>query len=649
MTAIHRLAIIDRGEPAMRCVSAVAELNRDSRERITTIALYTRPDAASWFVRAASEAMLLSPPAFVGTGSHHEDACFDPARLMAALTAARADAVWAGWEFVAEPAEFARLCERAGMTVIGPGSDAIRLLGDQACARQVAESVGVPVTPWHGEPVHDTASALPRPVAARHVQVQVVADGFGTVWAVGVRDGSLQRRNQKVIIESACTPLDQVGEQALCDAAVRLCTAAGYRGAGSVEFLVDPATRQFLFVNFMIQLQTGHAVTEVTTGLDLATLQLYIACGGRLPGSPPSARGHAIEARLSAEDPEHAFAPAPGRVSALRLPCGVGIRVDASVAEGDEITAESSPVIARIVAGGGDRREALSRLHRGLAQSIVVVDGGTTDKAFLLTLLDRPEVCAGSYDHRWLEQLTAAGEHLPPQDPVALVQAAIEAADSDQAAVQASFYAAAARGRPELPQEVGHRVELSLRGNLYRMHVYCLGRDHYRVDTGAGVIDVKVQQFGRYERAVTCFGRRYRVVADSQGPRLIVEVDGVPHVVTRDGGGYVRALAPAFVVAVLVGLGDTVRAGDPLVVVESMKMETAITAPASGTVNAVLAHVNTHVEAGAPLVQLRPADQPGSPAGRPAADPDRRTGLVQPRRRRRFRGSPRLSARLRPR
>jgi acetyl/propionyl-CoA carboxylase alpha subunit/acetyl-CoA carboxylase carboxyltransferase component len=598
----------------MRCVSAVAELNRESREPITSIALYTQPDAASWFVREASEAMPLSPPTSVGTGSLQESACRDPEPLMATLTAARADAVWAGWEFVAEPAELARLCERAGMTVIGPGSDVIRLLGDQACARQLAESVGVPVAPRHGEPFHDTASALPRPVAARHVQVQVVADGFGTVWAVGVRDGSLQRRNQKVIIESACTPLDQVGEQALCDAAVRLCTAAGYRGAGSVEFLIDPATRQFLFVNFMIQVQTGHAVTELTTGLDLAKLQLYIACGGRLSGSPPSARGHAIEARLSAEDPEHAFAPAPGRMSALRLPCGVGIRVDASVAEGDEITAESSSVIAGIVAWGGDRGEALSRLHRGLAQSVAVVDGGTTNKAFLLALLDRPQVRAGSYDCQWLERLTAAGGHLPPQHPVALLQAAIEAADRDQAAVQASFYAAAARGRPDLPNDVGHRVELSLRGNLYRMHVYCLGSGHYRVDAGDGMIDVKVQRLGRSERAVTCFGRRYRAVADSQGPRLIVEVDGVPHVVTRDGGGYVHAPAPAFVVAVLAGQGDTVRAGDPLVVVESMKMETAITAPVPGTVHAVLARVNTHVEAGAPLVQLRPADRPGSPA-----------------------------------
>ena len=264
----------------------------------------------------------------------------------------------------------------------------------------------------------------------------------------------------------------------------------------------------------------------------------------------------------------------------------------------------------------------------------------------LLTLIDRPEIGAGSYDRGWLDRLTAAGEHLPPQHPVALLQAAIEAADSDQAAVQAAFFAAAARGRPELPADTGHQVELSLRGNLYRMHVYCLGSGHYRVEAGDGVIDADVQHLGRYERVVTCFGRRHRVVAGVQGPRLIVEVDGVPHVITRHGGSRVRAPAPAFVVAVQVAPGDAVRAGDPLVVVESMKMETAITAPFPGTIRAVLASVNTHVEAGTPLVQLQPADEPGpqtatGPRLRFAAAPDRGGPG-----RRWFRGPPQLSARL---
>ena len=297
-----------------------------------------------------------------------------------------------------------------------------------------------------------------------------------------------------------------------------------------------------------------------------------MARSSRLTGSPAQARGHAIEVRLAAEDPEHAFATTPGRVGQrCNRPAGAGIRADVSAGEGDEITAGPGSVIATVAAWGGDRREALSRLRRGLAQSIAVVDGGTTNKALLLTLLDRRELGAGSYDCGWLDRLTAAGEHLAPQHPVALLQGAIEAADSDQAAVQAAFFAAAARGRPELPADTGHQVELSLRGNPYLMTVYGLGGGHYRVEVGDSVIDANVRHLGRYERVVTCFGRRHRVVAGGPGPGLIVEVDGVPHVLARRGGSRVRAQAPAFVVAVEVAPGDAVRAGDPLVVVESMK------------------------------------------------------------------------------
>ncbi|MGO8956149.1 MAG: carboxyl transferase domain-containing protein [Streptosporangiaceae bacterium] len=664
MTTIHRLAILNRGEAAMRCIAAVAELNSESRDPIATIALYTQPDSAAWFVREASEAVLLGPATFADPDGRRKSTYLDLDRLMTAMAEARADAVWVGWGFVAESAEFAQRCERAGITFIGPSSETIRLLGDKVRAKRLAESIGIPVVPWSGGPVHDADSALivagmlgypvlvkaatggggrgirvvdsadrmpdafaaaqaeadhafgdrtvfieRRLDAVRHVEVQVVADGHGSVWAVGVRDCSIQRRNQKVIEESACTLLDKPGEKALRGAAVRLCAAAGYRSTGTVEFLVDPATRKFLFMEVNTRLQVEHPVTELTTGLDLVKLQLHIAQGGRLSGRPPPVRGHAIEARLNAEDPEHAFAPSPGRVSALRPPGGPGIRLDAGLAEGDEIAPEFDSMIAKVVALGRDRREALSRLRRGLAQSLVVVDGGTTNKAFLLALVDRAEMRAGSYDNQWLDQLTAAGQHLPQQHPVALLAAAIEAADADQAADQANFFAAAARGRPELPDKVGHAVELSLRGNAYRMHVYCLERGDYRVDTGDGVIDVNVQRLGRYERAVTCCGQRLRVVADVQGPRIIVEVTGVPHVVTRDGGGHVRAPAPGFVVAVLVSPGDTVRAGDPLVVVESMKMETSITAPLPGTVHAVLTCVNTQVDAGASLVQLVPSDQ----------------------------------------
>ena len=675
MTIMRRLAVVNRGEAAMRCLSAVAEINLNSAEPVTTIAVYTEPDAKSWFVREATEAVSLGAATFVDADGNRQSSYLDLDRVMAALARARADAVWVGWGFVAESADFAERCERAGITFIGPPSDVIRLLGDKVRAKLLAEEVGVPVVPWSGGPVHDASSAeiaadlLGYPVlvkaaaggggrgirlvesasgmaaafasaqaearhafgdptlfierrlaAARHVEVQVIADAFGTVWAAGIRDCSIQRRNQKVIEESGCTLLDEAGEQELRDAAVRLCAAADYRGAGTVEFLLDPATKQFMFIEVNTRLQVEHPVTELTTGLDLVKLQFQVACGEPLAGTPPAPRGYAIEARLNAEDPEHGFAPAPGRVSALRLPTGTGMRVDTGVTEGDKIAPEFDSMIAKLIALGHDRQEALGRLHRGLAQSIVVVDGGTTNKAFLLALTGRPEVAEGNYDNQWLDRLTAAGDLLPAHHPVALVEAAIEAADADQAAVQANFYAAAARGRPELPETIGHRMDLRLGGNSYRLHVHCLGPGNYRVDTGQSLVDVNVEHLGQYERAVTCGGRRYRVVADAQGPRLMIEVDGVPHTVYRDDGGLVRTTAPAFVVGVRVAPGDVVRAGDPLVVVESMKMETTITAPFAGTVRAVTAALNTQIEAGAPVVQLQAIEELEDASSSPRVD-----------------------------
>ena len=442
------------------------------------------------------------------------------------------------------------------------------------------------------------------------------------MWAAGIRDCSVQRRNQKVLEESGSTAVGPATAAALRDAAVRLCGAVGYRSAGTVEFLVDPTTQQFLLMEVNTRLQVEHPVTEMTTGIDLVKLQLHIARGGRLPPAAPAVSGYAIEARLNAEDPEHDFAPTPGLVSALRLPSGPGVRVDTGVAEGDDVAPEFDSMIAKIIAFGHDRAEALSRLKRALAQSLVVIDGGTTNKAFLLFLAGHPDIVAGRYDTRWLDRLTEAGGHLPADDPIALLAAAVEGADADQAAVQANFVASAARGRPELPDQVGHGLRLRARGGSYRMHVYRLGQSDYRVAAGPAadgtppaLIEVGVQRLGRFERAVTCRGRRYKVVAASRGSRLLIEVDGVAHVINRDDGGQVRCPSPAFVVAVFVGPGDIVRAGDPLAVVESMKMETTIVAPHDGTVRSLYAQVNTQVEAGAPLVALQATAGQTTPGG----------------------------------
>jgi acetyl/propionyl-CoA carboxylase alpha subunit/acetyl-CoA carboxylase carboxyltransferase component len=671
---INRLGIVNRGEPALRLLTAVADLNRaesvhsGAAHRITTVAFYTDPDSDSWFVQEADEAVLLGPATFLDPQDGHRKSTYlDEAAVVAALVESSCDAVWVGWGFVSERASFVQRCEDADIVFVGPDSVTIRALGDKMSAKRLAELASVPVLPWGGGPVDSAADAAAQaeqigyPVAlkataagsgrgirvvrspadlatalesargeaelafgdptvfleryfesARHVEVQIMADAYGTSWAVGVRDCSVQRSNQKVIEESASTALAPVTEEAVKSAAVRLSVAAGYRNAGTVEFLVDPATQEFFFLEVNARLQVEHPVTEATTGLDLVKLQLRLAQGQRLEGEPPPPRGHAIEARLCAEDPEQGFVPAPGRIAMLRLPTGSGVRVDSGFRECDQISDQFDSMIAKIVAWGQDRDEALARLRRALAQSTVVVEGGTTNRSFLLGVLDRPEMVAGDYDNRWLDRITAAGDHVPPPQPVALLAAAVEAYAADHAVSQAAFHAGARRGRPEMPETVGSRLRLRYAGATHDLWVYRTSPGSYRVCSGKVSADLEVDFVNAYERRVRCADHHYRVVSVAQGTMFRIVVDGTTHRVTRDDGDVVRAGWPAFVVSVLVQAGDRVSEGDAVAVLESMKMETTVTAPYSGVVTAVEVMPNGQVSTGAPLVRIREAEPSGA-------------------------------------
>ncbi|HEU5158427.1 MAG TPA: carboxyl transferase domain-containing protein [Streptosporangiaceae bacterium] len=663
---IRRLAIVNRGEPAMRALHAVAELNNDGgTPPITAIVVHTTLDADAWFVRMADEAVSIGPATFVDPADgHRKSAYLNERRVMEALLEVRADAVWVGWGFLAEHGSFAQRCEEAGLVFVGPSSDTIRLLGDKMAAKMLAEKVHVPVVPWSGGPIVDAADAAvharrlgypvmlkaaaggggrgirlvrkPNELAAallaaraeadlafgdpavfmetmvpraRHVEAQIIADHYGGIWAVGIRDCSIQRRNQKVIEESAATVLDDAAREAIKAGAVRIAAAAGYHNAGTVEFLVEPGSGRFYFMEVNTRLQVEHTVTEETSGVDLVKLQLHVARGGRLGDGPPEAHGHAVEARLCAEDPERCFAPAPGRIVRWQPPTGPGIRVDTGVTEGDVVAPEFDSMIAKVVARGRDRREALVRLRRALAATVVVIDGGTSNRSFLLALLDRPEVREGRVDNHWLDRLVAAGGHLPEPDPLAVLQAAVEAYDAEHDAAAAAFHAAAGRGRPELPEEIGHRVRLRYRGRPYQVEVYRTGPETYRVNTGDVVTELSVERQGGYERRVVCGdparrqARRVSVVA--QGSSFLVDIGSATHRVYREDGGIVRAAFPAFVVAVRVEPGDQVEEGDPLVILESMKMESTLTAPFSGVVTSVDVAVNTQVVEGEPLLRLR--------------------------------------------
>ena len=650
----RRIAVINRGEPAVRLIRAVRELNAEFGYGITVIALHTAAERSALFVRAADESVVLRDKGSLGSPY------LDHAELERAMIVARADAAWVGWGFVAEDPTFAELCERIGVTFIGPPAEAMRLLGDKVQAKLMAEANDVPVAAWSGGPVESPEQALEHAAAigyplilkarsggggrgirivrepeellpslervrieaqntfgdpvvfmerlvqgGRHIEVQVMADNYGTVWTPGVRDCSIQRRNQKLIEESSSPALTGQQSADLAARAAALVKAAGYRGAGTVEFLYQPEEKTFAFLEVNTRLQVEHPVTEETTGLDLVKLQIQVADGERLVGEVPPPFGHAIEARLNAEDADAGFAPSPGAVELLTLPSGPGVRVDTGIATGDVIPPDYDSMVAKIIAWGRTRSEAMARLRCALRETTVVLRGGTTTKSFLLDLLDRKEVVDGTADTAWLDRVGAVDETVvAPGADVALLAVAVGAYETAEALARDAFLRSARGGRPRAAQTVGRTVELGYQGNSYSLEVFQVSPGRYRVHVGDRMVPVAVEGLSAHESRVTVGDRRYAVVAVTGEASSLVEVDGVSHRVSQDEGGILRSSAPAVVVAIPVTVGSDVQAGDTVAVLESMKMETPVRAPYAGRVREVLAGVNSQVDAGAPLVRL---------------------------------------------
>ncbi|WP_285710315.1 carboxyl transferase domain-containing protein [Microtetraspora sp. NBRC 16547] len=653
-----RVAIVNRGEAAMRLIHAVRDLSAESGTRIETIALYTDADRNATFVREADVAYSLGPAS--------ARPYLDHAVLERALVETGADAAWVGWGFVAEDPAFAELCEKIGVTFIGPSAEAMRKLGDKIGAKLIAEEVGVPVAPWSrgevatleealragdeiGYPLmlkataggggrgirmvassEDLADAYERTsqealrafgsgvvflerlvTGARHVEVQVIADGQGTAWALGVRDCSVQRRNQKIIEESASPVLAPEQTAELKASAERLALAVDYRGAGTVEFLYHPGEKLFAFLEVNTRLQVEHPITEITTGTDLVRLQLHVANGGKLEGAKPGEAGHAVEARLNAEDPDRDFAPSPGRIARLVLPAGPGIRVDTGVSEGDSIPADFDSMIAKIIAYGRDREQALGRLRRAMAQTTVIIEGGATNKSFVLDLLDQPEVIDASADTGWIDRVRGEGRLVSHRhSAVALAAAAIEAYEEEERVERQRLLSTAFGGRPQVQHESGRPLDLKLRGVGYRVRVARVGAHRFRVGVEAGAdirtADVELDRFDRHTGRIVVNGTRYRLLTGTHGPIHLVEVDGVTHRVSRDEGGVVRSPAPALVVATPLQVGAEIEAGAPVLVLESMKMETVLRAPFKARLKECVVSVGSQVETGAPLLRLEP-------------------------------------------
>ncbi|GAY17604.1 MAG: biotin carboxylase N-terminal domain-containing protein [Mycobacterium sp.] len=459
---LRSVLVANRGEIAVRVIRAA----RDAGLR--SVAVYGEPDRYALHVREADEAVALG-------GTDLASTYLDRSALVSAALAADADCVHPGYGFLSEDADFAQAVLDAGLVWIGPPPNTIRRLGDKVAARKIARDVGAPLAEGTTAPVRDAAevadfarrhgfplvikaafggggrglkvvrdeaeipeafAAATREAAAscgrgecfaerfldraRHVEAQVLADTHGTVLVVGLRDCSLQRRNQKLIEEAPAPFLTPDQEQALRRSSQRICRAAGYVSAGTVEYLLGAdGTLSFLEVN--TRLQVEHAVTEESTGLDLVAEQFRIAGGAALATDAPPARAHSIEFRLTAEDPAMGFLPSPGTLTRFQLPTGPGVRVDTGVVEGDTVDGRFDSMFAKLIVTGRDRTQAVGRARRALAETRI--EGVHTPVSVYRQILDHPAF-AGDYafevHNRWIEEdldqivlePESAGDHL---------------------------------------------------------------------------------------------------------------------------------------------------------------------------------------------------------------------------------------------
>jgi acetyl-CoA/propionyl-CoA carboxylase, biotin carboxylase, biotin carboxyl carrier protein len=545
--------------------------------------------------------------------------------LLRAARVTGARSVHPGYGFLAENAAFARAVLEAGLIWIGPPPAAIELMGDKERAKDAAAAIGVPVVPAGadgGYPVvvkavaggggkgmrvvqgpdeleAATEAARREALAAfgddrvlverylerpRHIEVQVLADRHGSVLHLGERECSLQRRHQKVIEEAPSPVVDPELRGRMGDAAVSLARSCGYEGVGTVEFIVTADLRQFYFLEMNTRLQVEHPVTELVFGVDLVELQLQVAAGERLAlrQADLEPQGHAVEARLYAEDPAAGFLPATGTVRIYREPSAPGLRVDSGIRAGSSIGTSYDPMLAKIIAHGPDRATALQRLDRALATFDLV--GVTTNAAFTRALLTRDDVRAGALDTGLLERVLDDLAEDPPDDLVA-----------------AAALAAAGTARPAGPW----RRRLAGYGEVRVLDG--------RITLGERTWSPVSLRFARDGAA--------RVTLGGVERRYLVEVGEDAIWIARDGhhlelrtaraahaalplAGLLEAPMPGTVLLVNVGEGDAVAAGDVLLVLESMKMELSITAPYAGTVAGLALQPGDGVTRGQPLVTV---------------------------------------------
>jgi acetyl-CoA/propionyl-CoA carboxylase biotin carboxyl carrier protein len=645
---LGKVLIANRGEIAVRIIRTLRAMG------IASVAVYSDADAGARHVREAGEAVRVGPPAAVASYLNID-------AIIEAAKATGADAVHPGYGFLAENAKFARACADAGLVFIGPPPAAIEAMGDKIAAKATVAAAGVPVVPGftdeeipQGIPNGSLFPALVKPSAGgggkgmvvvrtpaelpaalesarrtaeaafgdgrlliekyvdrpRHIEIQVLADTHGTVVHLGERECSLQRRHQKIIEEAPSPFLDEAHREAMGAAATDAARSAGYTGAGTVEFIVnggDPD--EFYFMEMNTRLQVEHPVTELVTGLDLVEWQIRVAAGEPLPfkAAPPS-RGHAVEARLYAEDPSRGFLPTGGTVLTLREPSGANIRVDSGLSEGSAVTSAYDPMLAKVAAWGEDRATALRRLDAALADTTVL--GVTTNTAFLRALLADPDVQSGDLDTSLAERVAdAAAEHAVPDEALAAAAlgrlAALGRAAADPWDIPDGWRIGGPAWTRFRFRADGRHAEVKVRG-------LASSDAEVRVDGGDPVparatlspaprdqgTDLRLTYGGRTLRfAYTRDGETTWLGREGQAWSLPAE----PAVTARADAagladGTVRSPMPGTVLTVHVTAGDPVAKGQPVAVVEAMKMEHTVSAAVGGTVTELTVKAGQQVQ-----------------------------------------------------
>jgi acetyl-CoA/propionyl-CoA carboxylase biotin carboxyl carrier protein len=679
-----RVLIANRGEIAVRVERTLRRLG------IESVAVYSDADAGAPHVRAADRAEWIgATPA--------AQSYLDVEKVIAAAERAGAEAIHPGYGFLSESPELAHACAAAGIVFVGPGPEAMALLGDKVAAKDAAAAAGVPILPGlSGESLTDEeitawAAGAELPIVlkaaaggggkgmrvvsdlvglpdalvatrreaqgafgddrllaerylangARHIEVQVLADSHGNAVHLGERECSLQRRHQKVVEESPSPVVDAELRERMGAAAVALLQSCGYVSAGTVELIAereDPSAFFFLEVN--TRLQVEHPVTEAVTGLDLVELQLRIAAGEELGFGQDEVRmeGHAVEARLYAEDAAHGFLPSTGRVASYREPAGAvggpgggeAIRVDSGIEQGSEVGLDYDPMLAKLIAHGPDRRAALAGLRAGLADLVVL--GPATNAAYLRALLAWPEVREGAIDTGLIERLGA--EVSPP--PAAPVLAAVafsvllgpppsddpwDARDGWRASGPA--WARARLAGPEGEVEVAIRAAPAAPPRE-RSH-FCPDTDEkceredwdweIGEDSGTFSFDGQTLAVDGEARELSIYGDGDAVwlLDGAAEPARFEVVEAVGPEGGVAGGGSLEAPMPGVVIDVRAEAGGEVAEGDVLVVLESMKMELSIQSPRDGVVAEVLVAVGEQIARGQNLIALaEPSTEEGT-------------------------------------